>query len=95
MDYFLCRMILLICGIYSSWKYFSIVHTGISIIHNYNTQKKLNFHVQHCNAALFNSVINMGISLYNKVPDQIKLREKYLESKTVIVVRRDLLLGDN
>ena len=44
-----------------------------SDIHNYNTRRKLNFHVQHCNTALFKrSVINMGISLYNKVPNQIK-----------------------
>jgi hypothetical protein len=38
-------------------------------IHNHNTQRKLNLHVQHC-------MTNMGISLYNKVPDQIKLRKK-------------------
>jgi hypothetical protein len=38
-------------------------------IHNHNMQKKLNLHVQHCNT------VNMGISLYNKVPDQIKLRK--------------------
>jgi hypothetical protein len=45
-------------------------------IQNYNTQRKLNFHVQHCNTVHFKrSVINMGISLYNKVPNQIKLRE--------------------
>jgi hypothetical protein len=45
-------------------------------IYNHNMQKKLNLHVQHCNTVLFKiSVINMGISLHNKVPDQIKLRE--------------------
>ena len=44
-----------------------------SDIHNYNKRRKLNFHVQHCNTALFKrSVINIGISLYNKVPNQIK-----------------------
>jgi hypothetical protein len=46
--------------------------------HNYNTQRKLDFHVQHCNTVLFKrSVINMGISLYNKVPNQIKLRKNF------------------
>jgi hypothetical protein len=44
-------------------------------IYNYNTRRKLNLHVQPCNAVLFKRVINMGISLYNKVPNQIKLRE--------------------
>jgi hypothetical protein len=45
-------------------------------IHNYDTRRMLNFHVQHCNTFLLKrSVINMGISLYNKVPNQIKRRE--------------------
>jgi hypothetical protein len=48
-------------------------------IHNhYKQKKKLNLHLQHCNTVLFKkTVINMGISLYNKVPDQIKLREYF------------------
>jgi hypothetical protein len=47
-------------------------------IHNHNTRKKLNLHVQHCNTVpLKQSVINMGISLYNTVPDPIKLRENF------------------
>jgi hypothetical protein len=38
--------------------------------------KKLNLHVQHCNTDLFmRNVTNIGISLYNKIPDQIKLKE--------------------
>jgi hypothetical protein len=38
-------------------------------IHNYNTGRKLNLHVNHCNTVSFKkSVINMGIILYNKVP---------------------------
>jgi hypothetical protein len=38
--------------------------------------EKLNLHVQHCDTVLFKkSVINMDIILYDKVPDQIKLRE--------------------
>jgi hypothetical protein len=49
-----------------------------SDICNYNTRRKLNFHVQYLNTALFKrGVINMGISLYNKVQDQIKLRENF------------------
>jgi hypothetical protein len=47
-------------------------------IHNHNMQRKLNLHVQHCNTVLFKkSVINMGIGLYNKVPDQIKIKRKF------------------
>jgi hypothetical protein len=47
-------------------------------IHNYDTQRNLNFHVQHCNTFLLKrSVINMGISLYNKVPKQIKRKENF------------------
>jgi hypothetical protein len=47
-------------------------------IHNYNTRKKLNLHVQYCNTVLFKkSVMNRGISLYNKVPDQIKQKDNF------------------
>jgi hypothetical protein len=47
-------------------------------IHNYNTRRKLDFHVHHCNTVLFKrSVINMGTSLYNKIPNQIKLRKNF------------------
>jgi hypothetical protein len=47
-------------------------------IHNHNTRRKLNLHVQYCTIVLFKkSMINMGISLYNKVPDQIKSRENF------------------
>jgi hypothetical protein len=42
-------------------------------IHNYNTRSKLNLHVNQCNTVLLKKgVINIGISLYNKVPEQIK-----------------------
>jgi hypothetical protein len=45
-------------------------------IHNHNMWRKLNVYVQHWNTVIFKkSMINMGISLYNKVPDQIRLRE--------------------
>jgi hypothetical protein len=46
--------------------------------HNYNTRRKLDLHVQFCNTDLFEkSVVNMGIRLYNKVPDHIKDLENY------------------
>jgi hypothetical protein len=46
--------------------------------HNYNMQRKMDLHVQFCNTDLFKkSVVNMGIRLYNKVPDHIKDLEKY------------------
>jgi hypothetical protein len=45
-------------------------------IHDHNTRRNLNLHVKHCNTYLFKkSVMNRGISLYNKVPVLIKLRE--------------------
>jgi len=41
--------------------------------HNYNKQKNLDFHTQFCNTVLFReSMVNMGIRLYNKVPVHIK-----------------------
>jgi hypothetical protein len=44
--------------------------------HNHNTQRKFDLHVHYCNTALFRkSVVNMGIKLYNKVPDHIKMRD--------------------
>jgi hypothetical protein len=47
-------------------------------IHNHNKQRKLNLHEQHCNTVLFKKrVINVGVRLNNKVPDQIKLRENF------------------
>jgi hypothetical protein len=47
-------------------------------IHNYNTRRKLNLHVQYRNTVLFKkSVMNMGISLYNKDPDQINQKDNF------------------
>jgi hypothetical protein len=41
-------------------------------------EKNLNLHVQLCNTAIFKKgVINMEISLYSKVSDQIKLKENF------------------
>jgi hypothetical protein len=47
-------------------------------VHTHNTQRKLDLRVQYCNTALFRkSVVNMGIKLYNKVPDHIKMRDNF------------------
>jgi hypothetical protein len=44
--------------------------------HNYNTRRKLDLHVLFCKMDLFRSAVNMGIRLYNKVPDHIKELEE-------------------
>jgi hypothetical protein len=46
--------------------------------HNYNMRRKLDVHVNHCNTVCFKkNVINMDITLYNKVPEQIKLKKNF------------------
>jgi hypothetical protein len=41
-------------------------------MYEYNTRRKYNFNVLHCNTSLFErSVINMGIRLYNKMPNKL------------------------
>jgi hypothetical protein len=53
---------------------------------NNNTRRKLNLHVQYCNTVLFKkSVMNMGICLYNKVPDQIKQKYNFNSFKKGLV----------
>ena len=56
-------------------------------IQGHNTWSKLNFHSEFCNTVLFQkSEVNMGIKLYNKVPesnknlDNFKLLKKELNS---------------
>jgi hypothetical protein len=47
-------------------------------IHNHDMWRKLNVHVQHYNTVIFKiSVINMGISLYNKVPGSDKIKREF------------------
>jgi hypothetical protein len=47
-------------------------------IYNHNMWRKLNLYVQHCNTIPFTeSVIYMGISLYNIDPDQKKMKGKF------------------
>jgi len=42
-------------------------------IHSHNTRGQLNFHVEFWNTVSFQkSVVDMGINLYNKVPENIK-----------------------
>ena len=42
-------------------------------IQGHNTRSKLNFHVEFCNTVLFHkSEVDMGIKLYNKVPESNK-----------------------
>jgi len=37
-------------------------------------KSKLNFHVEFCNTVLYQErVVNMGIKLYNKVPESITI----------------------
>jgi hypothetical protein len=43
------------------------------LIHGHNTRSKLNFHVEFCITVLFQkSVVNVGIKLYNTVPEHIR-----------------------
>ena len=47
-------------------------------INGHNTRSKLNFHVEFCNTVLFQkSVVNMGIKLYNKMPESFKKKDDF------------------
>jgi hypothetical protein len=51
-------------------------------IHTHNTRRKLDLHVQYCNRVLFRkSVVNMGIRLYNKVPDHVQMGDNFKSFK--------------
>jgi hypothetical protein len=55
------------------------------IIHNHNTRQKLNLHVQFCRTNVMkNSVMNMGIRLYNRIPNKIREIEKMSQFKRVL-----------
>jgi hypothetical protein len=46
-------------------------------IHDHCTHHKSDLHVQFCRTTLFkNNVANMGIKLYNKLPNKVKKLEK-------------------
>jgi hypothetical protein len=50
---------------------------GNGDVHAHFTRQKSDVHVQYCRTTLFkNSSVNMGIKLYNKLPNEIKKLEK-------------------
>jgi hypothetical protein len=54
-------------------------------IHNYNTRSKCDIHVQSCNTTQYpKSVINMGIRLFNNLPDKIKMVDNNKIFKTEV-----------
>ena len=54
-------------------------------IHEHNTRKRHDLHIQHCNTVLYQrSVINMGIKLFNKLPIQIKQLDNLKSFKTEV-----------
>jgi hypothetical protein len=53
-------------------------------VHNHNTCQKLNLHVQFCRTIVSkNGVMNMGIRLYNKIPNKIREVGKMRQFKRV------------
>ena len=51
-------------------------------IHEHNTRKRHDLHIQHCNTVLYQrSVINMGRKLFNKLPIQIKQLDNFKSFK--------------
>jgi hypothetical protein len=56
-----------------------------SAVHNHNTCQKLNLHVQFCRTNVVkNGVMNMGIRLYNRIPNKIREVEKMRQFKRVL-----------
>ena len=43
-----------------------------SVIHDHNTRKKTDFHIQSCRTSFQKSVINTGIKLFNHLPLELK-----------------------
>jgi hypothetical protein len=55
---------------------------GNEDVHAHFTHQTSDFHVQYCRTTLFkNSSVNMGIKLYNKLPNEIKKLEKLWDLK--------------
>jgi thermostable 8-oxoguanine DNA glycosylase len=55
---------------------------GNEDVHAHSTRQKSDAHVQYCRTTLFkNSSANMGIKLYNKLPNEIKKLEKLQDLK--------------
>jgi hypothetical protein len=54
-------------------------------IHSHSTCQKLNLHVQFCRTDVFkNGVVNAGIKLYNRLPNQIGKLEKIQQFKRML-----------
>jgi hypothetical protein len=65
------------------------------VIHNHNTRKELNLHVKYYNVVLFKKIVmNMGISLYNKVPDQTKQKDKFNSFKKGFLLKHSFYSVD-
>jgi hypothetical protein len=55
------------------------------VIHNHNTCQNLNLHVQFCRTNVVkNGVMNMGIKLYNRIPNKMREIEKMSQFKRVL-----------
>jgi hypothetical protein len=60
-------------------------------IHSHSTHQKLNLHVQFCRKNVFkSSVVNIGIKLFNNLPNQIRKLEKIQHFRRKL---RYILLG--
>jgi hypothetical protein len=56
-----------------------------SVVQNHNACQKLNLHVQFCRTNVVkNGVVNMGIRLYNRIPNKIREVEKIRQFKRVL-----------
>jgi len=67
--------------IYYTRKHHQFVELN-SNIHTYNTQRKMDIHIQSYNTDLYKrSVINMGTKLYNKLPGYVKEIDSYKTCK--------------
>lgn len=56
-----------------------------NVVHNHNTRQKLNLHAQFCRTKAYKKgVLNMGIKLYNKIPNKIREVEKIRQFKKVM-----------
>jgi len=49
--------------------------------HGYNTRGKTYLHTQSCNKASFQKNVNMGIKLYNRLPERIKIMNDFKSFK--------------
>jgi hypothetical protein len=55
---------------------------GNEDVHAHFTRQKSDFHVQYCRTTPSkNSSVNMGVKLYNKLPNEIKKLEKLWDVK--------------